>query len=184
MRCVHPVLLVALTAGPMPTPALEVDAIDVRVADHTYRVHFEGLVAAPLERVTQVLTDYAAYASLDPRIRASKVIGTSESGQALLRTSIRACAGIFCRTVMRTEKVTHLDGRLVAVVVPAASDLKGGITRTEWRGEPGGTRVWYDAEFEPGFWVPDIVARHYAASGMRDSVVQLFENVEERARER
>jgi hypothetical protein len=184
VRCVRPALLAALAACSPPAAALEVETLEVRVAGDGYRVRFEALLAAPAERVGRVLTDYAGYASLDPRIRESKVIRTLDTGEVLLQTRIRACAMIFCRTVRRTEQVTHREGRLVAVVVPAASDLEHGSSRTEWRGEAAVTHILYEAEFEPAFWVPGIVVRRYAAGALRESVVQLFANVEERARER
>jgi hypothetical protein len=174
----------ALAACSISAQALEVQAIDARVTGHRYHVQFEGVINAPVERVARVLTDFTAYASLDPRIRESRVIGRSDTGQTLLRTRIRACAGLFCRTVLRTETVTLEAGRLVAEVVPPTSDIRQGITRTQWRGEADRTRIWYQADFEPGFWVPDIIARHYAVNSLRDSVVQLFENVEESAGER
>lgn len=183
MRRLRSALLTALAACPIAAEALEVDAIDVRVAEHGYRVRFEAVLAAPVERVVQVLTDYAAYASLDPRIRESEVIGAGGAGQVLLRTRIRACAMFFCRTVTRTERVTHRDGRLVAEVLPASSDVRHGLSRTEWHGESGRTRIRYEAEFEPAFWVPGIIASRYAAGALGDSVVRMFENVEERARE-
>jgi len=183
VRYLRAAVLTALAACSTPAPALEVKAIDARVTDHRYHVQFEAVLAAPVEHVTRVLTDYAGYASLDPRIRESRVIGTTDTGQAVLRTRIRACAGLFCRTVLRTEQVAHADGRLVAEIMPGSSDVRQGIARTQWRGEGQQTRVWYQADFELGFWVPDIVARHYAATSLRESVVQLFENVEAGARE-
>ena len=184
MRCLRAAVLAALAACSASGQALEVDAIDVRVIEHGYRVQFEAVLAAPVERVVRVLTDYSGYASLDPRIRASEVLGATEAGAVLVRTRIRACAMLFCRTVNRTERVTHQPGRLVAEVLPASSDIKHGYARTEWVGEAGRTRIRYEAEFEPAFWVPGVVARRYAGGALRDSVVSMFENVEERARER
>jgi hypothetical protein len=72
----------------------------------------------------------------------------------------------------------------VAEVLPAASDLRRGVTRTQWRGEGDRTRVWYQSDFEPAFWVPEVIARRYAAGSLRDSVLRLWRNVEEQARGR
>ena len=174
----------ALAALPALGHALEVKAIDARVTDQRFHVQFEGVIDAPVERVVEVLTDYAGYAALDPRIRESRVIGTGAAGEVLLRTRIRACAGLFCRTVLRTEQVTRADDRLVAEVVASGGNVKQGITRTQWRGDGQATRLWYQADFQPAFWVPEVVARRYAAGSLRDSVVKLFANVEERARGR
>jgi len=182
VRFIPAAILAALAVCPWPATALDVTALEASVTDNHFRVRFEAVLAAPPERVAQVLTDYAGYAELDPRIRASKVLSATDAGQVLVRTTVRACAAFFCRTVHRTEQVTQLDDRLVATVVPAASDVTYGVAVTRWRDDPGGTRVWYEAEFEPGFWVPEIVARRYAAASLRDSVRRLFENVEAKAR--
>jgi len=184
VRYARAVVLSGVAALPLSAHALEVKVIDARVTDQRYHVLFEGVIDAPVERVVEVLTDYAGYASLDPRIRESRVIGGRADGQVVLRTRIRACAGVFCRTVLRTEKVTREDGRLIAEVVPSGSDARQGITRTQWRGEGQATRIWYQADFQPAFWVPEVIARRYAAGSLRDSVVALFANVEESARGR
>lgn len=184
MRRVPAVVLAALAVCPRPAAALDVAALEASVTDHRFRVRLEAVVAAPVDRVARVLTDYAGYASLDPRIRTSEILSSTGAGQARIRTSIRACAAFFCRTVRRTEQVTQRGDRLVATVVPDGSDVRYGVTVTQWRGDPGGTRIWYQSEFEPGFWVPEIVARRYAAASLRDSARRLFENVEAKARVR
>ena len=85
--------------------------------------------------------------------------------------------------MQRVERVTFDDGVLVAEALPERSDVRGGLARTEWRAEGDRTRLEYEAEFTPDFWVPAIVSRGYAGRMLRESVLELFENVEERARE-
>jgi len=167
----------------MPLAALEVGSLDVRVVDHRYHVQLEAVVDAPAAAVARVLTDYTGYAALDPAVRSVDVLGRTASGQVLLRTHIRACAAVFCRNVVRTEMVTEEGGRLVAEVVPAASDLRRGVTRTQWREEGDRTRVWYQSDFETAFWVPEVIARRFAAGSLRESVLRLWQSVEERARD-
>jgi hypothetical protein len=45
-----------------------------------------------------------------------------------------------------------------------------------------GTRVTYEAQFEPDFWVPSFIARQFAGHSLRESTLELFSNVEQRAR--
>jgi hypothetical protein len=167
----------------MPLAALDVGSLDVTVVDRRYHVQLEAVLQAPAVAVARVLTDYADYPALDPAIRSVEVLGRTASGQVLLRTRIRACAAFFCRSVVRTEQVTEEGGRLVATVVPEASDLRRGVTRTQWREEGGRTRVWYQSDFEPAFWVPEAIARRFAAGSLRESVLRLWQSVEERARD-
>ena len=184
MRAAWLVLLAAGIAGPLPLMALEVGSLEVTIVNHRYHVQFEAVVEAPAAGVARVLTGYAGYAALDPSIRSSEVLGRTAAGQMLLRTRIRACVAMFCRSVVRTEQVSEAEGRLVAEVLPASSDLRRGVTRTQWRGEGDRTRVWYQSDFEPAFWVPEVIARRYAAGSLRDSVLRLWRNVEEQARGR
>ena len=177
-------LLACLPLVGSPALALSPVTLDVSVAAGIYRVRFDALLDAPVEGVARVLTDYVAYVSLDPRIRSSKVIGTAPDGAPLVKTRIRACAGFFCRDVRRVEHVTLGEGVLVARALPERSDLRSSVARTEWRAEGDRTRVRYEAEFTPDFWVPTVISRNYAGRMLRESVLELFENVEEQARER
>ena len=48
--------------------------------------------------------------------------------------------------------------------------------------QDGGTRVSYQAEFEPDFWVPGFIGRQFAGHSLRESTLELFTNVERHAR--
>jgi hypothetical protein len=164
--------------------ALSVEAIDASLRDGVYRVSLEARVDAPVDDVAAVLTDYAAYRSLDPRIRSSAVLPPTTQGTMLVRTVVYACAGLFCKNVERVERVEQSDGELIATVIPDRSELKSGVTRTTWRAADEATRVTYEAEFVPDFWVPTIIGRRYVVKALKASTLALFSNVEERARER
>jgi hypothetical protein len=182
LRSPRATLLVALALGAPSALALEVVSLETRVTDGGYRVMLDALLDAPAEQVARVLTDYAGYIALDPRIRKSAVIGATPAGDLLVHTRIAACAAFFCRNVDRVEQVRRLEGRLLADVVPERSDLRWGWASTDWSDEDGRTRVRYTAEFEPDFWVPAVVARSYASTTLKESVLQLFRRVEERSR--
>jgi hypothetical protein len=176
-------LLLALGLVSSPAQALNPVTLDATVAGGVYRVTFDAVIDAPIERVAGVLVDFVGYAALDPRIRSSEVVGSATDGAPLLKTRILACAGFFCREIRRVEHIAVGDGVLVATALPAKSDVRRSVARTEWRVEGNRTRIRYEAEFVPDFWVPALVSRRYAAPMLRESVLQLFRNVEERARE-
>ena len=176
-------LLFALGFLSSPARALSPVTLDATVAGGVYRVTFDAVLDAPIDRVAGVLVDFVAYAALDPRIRSSQVLGIAADGASLVKTRIRACAGFFCRDIRRVERVTVSDGVLVATALPERSDVRRSVARTEWRAEGRRTRIRYEAEFVPDFWVPALVSRRYAAPMLRESVLQLFRNVEARARE-
>ena len=118
-----------------------------------------------------MLTDYAAYRLLDPRIRASTVLPSDDQGSELVRTVVRACAGLFCRNVERVERVERREGELLATVIPERSELKSGLTRTTWQAADEATSVTYQAEFVPDFWVPSVIGRRYAVRALKNSTL-------------
>ena len=99
-----------------------------------------------------------------------------------MRTRIHACEALFCRNVTRVERVEAGPETLVATVIPESSQLRRGLTTTTWQPLDAGTRVSYEAEFEPDFWVPGFIGRQFAGHSLRESTLELFSNVERQAR--
>ena len=183
----RPAALFFLTIAffPVATQALSVQSLEANLRDGVYRIVLVARVDAPVEGVAAVLTDYAAYRKLDPQILASTVLPSDEQGGELVRTVVRACAGLFCRKVERVERVERREGELIATVVPERGELKSGLTRTTWQADDDDTTsVTYQAEFVPDFWVPSLIGRRYAVRALKTSTLELFGNVEKRARER
>lgn len=177
-----PVLLLVLAGE--PASALTVDKLDTRFDHGVYRVALAAHLQAPPASVAAVLRDYEEYPSLDPRIRSSERLADEPDGVVLIRTLVHACAGFFCRNVERVERVEQSTDGLVATVVPDRSEFRRGITRTRWQASGTGTLVTYEVEFEPGFWIPEIIGRTLAVDSLRSSTLELFGNVESRARDR
>jgi hypothetical protein len=167
-----------------PATALEVQTLEATWSAPSYRVSLVALIDASPEKVAAVLLDYDAYPQLDPRIRRSESQPGEIPGVTIMRTRVRFCAGLFCRTIDRVEEVRHADGELVATVIPERSDLHQGRIRVTWRAEGQQTLVTYDAEFTPAFWVPRMIARRYAPPELRDATLTLFTNVERVAHDR
>ncbi len=179
-------LVVVLCAGlsSHPAHALQVLRADA-VYDHgIFRVRFEALLAAPVTGVAAVLGDYANFGKLDSRIRRVELLGSEPGGAVLMRTLIHACAGVFCRTVERVERVTSAPDSQVAEVIPKRSDIRRGVARTRWQQQGAGTLVHYEAEFEPDFWVPGIVAQRLGVRELRESTLRMFKSVEREANDR
>jgi hypothetical protein len=176
--------LVAIALLPASAGALSVQSVEASLRAGVYRIELVARVDAPVEDVAAVLTDYAGYRGLDPRVRASTVLPSDDQSGELVLTVVRACAGFFCRNVERVERVERGDGELCATVIPERSQLKSGLQHTTWRADADGTNITYRAEFVPGFWVPQVIGRHYAERVLKTSTLELFGNVEKRARER
>jgi hypothetical protein len=176
------VFAAGILLGGCPASALTVEKLVTEFRNGAYRVEFEAVLSAPPARVGVVLQDFSAYPLLDVRIRSSERLSTEPGGAILLRTRIHACEALFCRNVTRVERVEAGPGNLVATVIPELSQLRRGLTRTTWEPVDVGTRVRYEAQFEPDFWVPAFIGRKFAGHSLRESTLELFSNVERRAR--
>lgn len=164
--------------------ALTVERLESRFDAGRYFITLEAVLDAAAPAVGAVLKDYEAYPALDPSIRSSERLGVEPDASVMLRTRIQACEGFFCRRVTRVERVAETPDSLLATVIPERGELLSGVTRTHWQAEGGGTRVNYQAEFEPDFWVPALIGRRFAGHMLRESTLELFRNIEERARGR
>jgi len=167
-----------------PAFALQVVRADAVYEKGVFRIYFEALLAAPVAGVAAVLGDFAHFGRLDSRIRRVELLGPQADGAVRMRTLINACAGVFCRTVERVERVQRMPAGQVAEVIPELSDMRRGIATTHWQREGAGTVVRYEAEFEPDFWVPGIIAQRYGIREMRESTLRMFKNVERVANDR
>ena len=161
--------------------ALEVVRADAHFQDKEFRVELEAVLDAPIERVQQVLRDYDNYPQLDESILESKVIERIDAATLLLYTKLRACAGVFCRTVRRIERVQENNFELLATVVPEDSEVTSGRTHTVLQTIDGRTRVRYLSSFAPKFWVPSFIGRPLMLRTLREASLDLFRQVERRA---
>ena len=182
LRQLQAVFAAGIVLAACPASALTVEKLVTEFRDGVYRVSFEAVLAAPPSRVGAVLQDFSAYPSLDVRIRSSERLVSEPGGAVLLRTRLHACEGFFCRSVTRVEHVEVGPDNILATVIPALSQLRHGLSRTTWQALDAGTRVSYQAEFEPDFWVPEFIGRAFARHGLRESTLELFTNVERHAR--
>jgi hypothetical protein len=186
-RCTPAWLAVGAFCAGLTSPAahaFEVLRADAACDHGVFRIRFEALLAAPVADVAAVLGDYAGYGKLDSRIRRVELLGSQPDGAVLMRTRIRACAGVFCRTVERVERVQRVPAGQVAEVIPERSDIRRGIARTSWRQEGAGTVVRYEAEFEPDFYVPGFIAQRSGVKELRESTLRMFKSVEREANDR
>jgi hypothetical protein len=174
----------ALAVFASPAGAFDVSRNEATYVHGVFRVIFEGVLQAPPAGVEAVLLDYTRYQHIDPRIRRAELVARDSPDSLRVRTVIAACAGFFCRNVERVERFDHAPGLLVATIIPGMSDMRRGVARTTWLTGAEGTRVHYEAEFEPDFWVPSLVGHGLALRALRESTLALFRNVEREANAR
>lgn len=162
--------------------AFSIEHSEARYADKHFYYELVVTLDAPIDRVDEVLRNYADYPSLNARILSSKVLERPASDVATLETTVEVCFGWFCRDVTRVEQVKESKYVLMAVADPKRSDVKFSETRSELTPAlHGATRVKYVTNVVPGFWVPAVGGRRMLLKQLETETRDLFMSVEEKA---
>lgn len=180
----HRVLAVAALLSAPAAQAFTIEHSEARYADKHFHYELVVTLDAPIDRVDEVLRNYAEYPSLNARILSSKVLERPEPDVVTLETTVELCFGWFCRDVTRVERVQESKYTLQAVADPKRSDVKFSETRSELSpAHHGATRVRYVTNVVPGFWVPAVGGRRMMLKMLETETSDLFMSVEEKARQ-
>lgn len=164
--------------------AFNIEHSEARYVDKHFRYELVVTLDAPIDRVDEVLRNYADYPSLNHRILSSKVLDRPTPDVATLETTVELCFGWFCRNVTRVERVQESKYSLLAVADPERSDVKFSETRSELSpAHHGVTRVKYETNVVPDFWVPPVGGRRMLLRKLETETRDLFMSVEEKARQ-
>jgi len=180
----HALLVAALLSSAPAASAFDIERSEARYVDKHFRYELVVTLDAPIERVDQVLRDYAEYPSLNQRILSATILERPAPDVVTLETTVEVCFGWFCRNVTRVERVQESRYALLAVADPERSDVKFSETRSELSvGHHGATRVKYVTNVVPGFWVPPMGGRRMLLRTLEHETRDLFMNVEKKARQ-
>ncbi len=177
------VLLLALV-GASCAMAQDIDDLRITKQGRAYQVQITFDVAAPVDRVMAVLTDYRYPDRLNPEVTKREVI-SRQNGITRVRTEFRSCVFLFCKDVVLTQDVTVVAGTIKAVIVPDESDFRSGYLR--WlvsSSDNGGSHIGFEAVMEPDFFIPPLVGGFFVRKRLRQEISTTAENLEtEAARE-
>lgn len=123
--------------------------------DH-YILHLDMRIDGTSESVYAVLLDFENLHRINDSIKYSE--RRNSTGKVhLVYFSSEGCVLFFCRRVNQLVTVTELEqGYIMSVTDPAHSDLQYGRTLWQIIDEGETTRIKYNAEFVPDFWVPPL----------------------------
>lgn len=154
-------LILALTVtllAPAPAVAATIRKLDITHNNGNYLISFDVLLAAQPARTQKLLTDYTQWPRLSDTVRESHLLKTFPDGQQRVRLSFYGCVLIFCKTFQQVKDVAKRpNGDTVAVMVPEQSDFDAGWERVQILAKRNKTRVQYDAQLAPAFFVPPLI---------------------------
>ena len=163
------------------TPALaySLDDTTIQHSAGVYTVAFDMRLDADAASVRTLMTDYDHLDRLSDIVIDSRVLDVLADGSKRIQLDVRACVWIFCRTVRRVEDVTTLEnGDLSASALPERSDFSHAVERWRIDPTPGGTRLRYNAQLAPNFFVPPLLGPYLIKQAIRRELISAAQHLE------
>jgi hypothetical protein len=161
--------------------ALTIDTLDVTSQGRTFKVQMKLEIAAPVDQIVAVLTDYRYPDRLSAKVTKKNVISRSE-GITRVRIEFRSCVFLYCKQLTLTQDVTANAGVIYAETIPELSDFLSGSMR--WLVSPdgnGGSHIVYFAVMEPDIFIPPFIGEPLIRTRLRREMLEIAENLESEA---
>lgn len=154
----------------MQLPAMAAELTDVAVSheDGRYRLESTTIFDATQAQLYGVLTDYDQFEKFSSAFVEAENREPDEQGRPQFFTRMEGCVLLFCKSYLR---VGHLELKpqydIVAIVDPEQSNFK--FSRERWQLIPVGerTKLVYEFEMEPAFWVPPLVGPYVIKKALK-----------------
>ena len=139
-----------------------VEVLNVQVNADGKRYHLlgESIIQATPEFIFDTLMDYDNFYHLAGGIAETRFIESENSGELLGYTRIDSCVLFFCKSVEKVETIhATAFSEISTEVIPERSDFVFNKSRWLIEYSDEGTRVTYEAELQPDFWMPPLITK-------------------------
>jgi Polyketide cyclase / dehydrase and lipid transport len=165
----------ALLAIGLLAPAFVSAATIVRTEathdDGRYRVSFEVVLDAERSRIWRIMTDYEHLTRVSKVIVESRLLKSASADRPRVAVTMHACVLIFCKTIKKVVDIQVWPQTEIKVTGdPALSDFSYSVERWRVVAEGAKTRLFYDAEMEPDFFIPPLIGPWLVKSFMQREI--------------
>jgi len=161
--------------------AMDLDDLSITNQGRVYQIQMTFGVAAPLDQVMAVLTDYGFPDRLNPEVTNREII-SRQNGITRVLTEIHSCVFFFCRDVALIQDVTVVANTIHASIVPDEGDFRSGYLR--WlvsSGYDNSTQIAFEAIMEPDFFIPPLIGGFFIRKRLRQEILTTAANIETEA---
>ncbi len=171
---------VLLLLASMSLSAAEIQFIEVEVSGDRYHIQAESLIEVPPEIVQEALLDYDNFHRLSDDFSATHYTSPAVDGTPLAYSQLDSCILIFCMVLEKVERITRpADNEILAIAIPERSDFI--YSRGRWVIKRAGenTRLYYELEMVPDFWVPPVIGAWAIRAKLRSAALVMSRRIEE-----
>lgn len=151
------VVLALMACVSISCHAGEVLQAHVERRDGHYLLHLVMRIHAKDSDVYWALLDFKHLPQINDSIKSAKEL-SHKDGVHRVHIIGEGCVWLICRTIQQEEVVTELaNGYLMSVTDPKHSDFQYGRALWHVVDEGKTTRVTYNADLVPAFWIPPLI---------------------------
>ena len=162
-----------------PTMAAELKEVVVEEDGGRYYLRSEVVFNADQQSLYSVLTNFDLFVKFTSAIVESYNMEPDENGRPQFHARLEGCVLFFCRSYIREGYVeTTAVSEITAFADPERSDFKFGKERWTLKVDEKGTRMVYEFEMEPDFWVPPLIGPYYIKRAMKSGGEQAINRIE------
>ena len=141
-------------------------------------LHLEMRIDADYDSVYSTLLDFENLKELTESIKESELLESKDDVHIVLMRS-EGCVFIFCQSVTQVTTVTELGrGYIKSIVDPKKSDLSYGKVLWQIIDEDETTKIIYDANIVPDFWIPPLIGTYIFKNRLAEEVEKTINGIE------
>ena len=161
----------------------ELESIEVDREVDRYTLRSVTWFDADQENLFALLADYDQYHSFTSAIIESRSLAPDANGRPEFFNRMEGCVLFWCRYFVRIGYL-ELDpiDEVRALVDAERSDFRFSYERWQLSAEGGRTRLVYEFEMIPDFWVPPVLGPYYIKRALRRGGVRAAQRIEALAR--
>jgi hypothetical protein len=155
--------------------------VDVSRRQDRYRVVADTHLDASPEAIYKVLLDFDGdrYQRISEIYKESSYLPPDSDGTPLVYTRVEGCLLRYCRSMRRVERLEVVTPQFIrSRTVPERSDFKYSMAEWTFATEGSGTRLTYQMEMEPNFWLPPFVGPWFLKRTLMQGAPDAIEQIE------
>lgn len=181
----RPALAAMLLLTSAHAAAADIQSLEVSREGARYRVDLHAVLEVPAAAAFAVFADAAKLPQINPAVKQVQVIAQLPGGGTRLFTSVHVCVLWYCRDLRQVQDMRYAPradgGSMHADMLPLQGDFRDGRADWEFRATGSKTRLHFQAELEPAFWIPPLIGPWLVQRSLRDEAQRTSAGIEQLA---
>jgi len=172
-------VLIVVVAGVIQVKAGEVKEASVTYEKGVYRLVFNVVIDAELNKVRTIVTDYPHLYQLSQMLTQSTLMDTPKDQPPRRLLVAHVCWLIFCREIRAVEDIETANDVINTRLVPEQCDFKSGSTRWQLSAlAERSSRIEFTSDLQPDFWIPPVIGPLLVKRRLMKEALLLIDNIE------